>query len=297
MPSPTPASRRPVGWPRLSGHGTPTTRVRYAAVNGTQLPYRDEGQGPPVLLIHGHGGGWWAWNPLIDELASDHRVIAYSRRGYSGAGELATAWDQHREDAAALLEHLDARGALVVAWSGSGPVAAELAAARPDLVTGLVLVEAPLQPHRNHRPESIRLLLAGLVRRALFPDEQAIDVIYGQGAMRRDDGTSRWEEHDLQAFRFGHLATAGAAFNDLDLSALRRPLSPEEVARIPCPVTLLVGERTNPFFARHTDDLASIIPDARRVDVPNGDHAMPYLEPDGTAEAIRRATSELASAT
>jgi pimeloyl-ACP methyl ester carboxylesterase len=272
-------------------------RVRRAAVNGTELPYRDEGQGPPVLLIHGHGGGWWAWDPLFDELAVDHRVIAYSRRGYTGAGELATAWEQHREDAAALLEHLDARGAVVVAWSGAGSVAAELAVARPDLVTGLVLLEAPIYPRRNLTPEIVRVQLAALVRRALLPDEHAVDVMYRRVAFARDDGSSRWEEQDLpDSFRFGLLATAEAVFNDVELTGFGEPLPPDGLARITCPVTLLVGERTHPFFVRNADHLESIIPDARRIEVPDGDHAMPYVDPAGTAAAIRGAERELAGA-
>jgi pimeloyl-ACP methyl ester carboxylesterase len=106
-------------------------------VNGTELPYREAGQGPPVLLIHGGGGGWWLWDDVVDELAADHRAISYSRRGYFGTGEFATAWEQHAMDAAALLTHLDALGAVVVAHSSGGSVGLELAAARPDLVTGV----------------------------------------------------------------------------------------------------------------------------------------------------------------
>ncbi len=270
-------------------------RVRRMAVNGTELPYRDAGQGPPVLLINGHGGGWWGWDRVVEELAVDHRVIAYSRRGYFGAGEPATAWEQHQEDAATLLEHLDAPGAVVVAWSGGGSVAAELALARPDLVAGLVLLEPGIYMRRHLTPELVRILLAIQVRRALLPAEQAIDPVY-RLVFTRDDGSSRWDGSDLpDAFRFGTLSTATAAFNDLDLTAFTDPLALEELARIPCPVTLLIGGRTYPLFPHIADTLETIIPDARRIVVADADHAMPYFEPAGTAEAIRAATSQVAA--
>jgi pimeloyl-ACP methyl ester carboxylesterase len=272
------------------GSFTADPRVRRTTVNGTELPYRDEGQGPPVLLIHGGGGGWWAWDPLVDELATDHRVIAYSRRGYTGTAELATAWRQHRIDAAALLDQLGVREAVVVAWSGGGSVALELAVARPDLVAGVVLFECSVYPRRNLTPELVRALLALRLRRALLPDEQAIDAIFRHVAFVRDDGSSRWEGPDLpETFRFGILATAEAAFNDLDLTAFSEALPPDELATITCPVTLLIGERTHPWFAQNADHLQSIVPDARRIEVPDGDHALPYVDPAGTAAAVRAA--------
>jgi pimeloyl-ACP methyl ester carboxylesterase len=122
-------------------------------------------------------------------------------------------------------------------------------------------------------------------------------VMYRRVAFARDDGSSRWEEQDLpDSFRFGLLATAEAVFNDVELTGFGEPLPPDGLARITCPVTLLVGERTHPFFVRNADHIESIVPDARRIEVPDGDHAMPYLDPAGTADAVRRAESEMAGA-
>lgn len=272
-------------------------RVRRAPVNGTELPYREAGQGPPVLLMHGGGGGWWVWDDVVDELATDHRVISYSRRGYFGTGELATAWEQHPMDAAALLEHLDARGAVVVAWSDGGSVGLALAAARPDLVAGVVLLEPFIYPRRNLTPELIRVLLAMLVRRALLPAEQAIDPLYRRIALVRDDGTSTWDRPELPAARrFGTLSAAGAVYNDAQLVGPHEPFPPDKLAELVCPITLLTGERTGPYLLQMADTLEAIIPGVRRTEVPNADHDMPYDNPAGTAEAIRHAAKEMINA-
>lgn len=269
-------------------------QVRRAPVNGTELPYREAGHGPPVLLIHGGGGGWWVWDALVDELAADHRVIAYSRRGYFGAGEPARAWVQHRMDAAALLEHLDAQKAVVVAWSGGGSVGPELALARPDLVAGVVLLEPLIYPFRNLTAEFVRVLLAILVRRRLLPDEQAIDPLYRRIAFMRDDGSSKWDWPQYpDARRFGILSAASAVYNDIQLAAFIDPLPPDELARIACPVTLVTGERTGPYLLRVADTLESIIPGLLRLQVPNADHDMPFSNPSGTADAIRHAAREM----
>ncbi len=40
------------------------------------------GSGPPLLLIHGLGGTWRSWEPLLDELAAQREVIAVDLPGF-----------------------------------------------------------------------------------------------------------------------------------------------------------------------------------------------------------------------
>lgn len=49
---------------------------------GATLNYRTAGDGPPLVLVHGSATDLTTWDGVIDELARDHRVIAYDRRGY-----------------------------------------------------------------------------------------------------------------------------------------------------------------------------------------------------------------------
>ena len=44
-------------------------------VNGQRLAYLDEGQGPPLILIHGFGGSMWQWEYQSTALARQFRVI------------------------------------------------------------------------------------------------------------------------------------------------------------------------------------------------------------------------------
>jgi pimeloyl-ACP methyl ester carboxylesterase len=51
-------------------------------VPGATLNYRTAGDGPPLALVHRSATDLTTWDGVIDELARDHQVIAYDRRGY-----------------------------------------------------------------------------------------------------------------------------------------------------------------------------------------------------------------------
>jgi pimeloyl-ACP methyl ester carboxylesterase len=51
-------------------------------VPGTALPYGSAGEGPPLVLVHGSAVDDTTWNGVVPDLARDHRVITYDRRGY-----------------------------------------------------------------------------------------------------------------------------------------------------------------------------------------------------------------------
>lgn len=272
----------------------PDPLVEYARVNGTNLPYREMGDGPPLLYIHGGGGGWWGFDDVGAHLADAYRVIAYSRRGYTAAGEPVTSRAQHQEDAACLIEQLDARGVIVVALSGGGPVAVDLALERPDLVTGLILLEPALLLRQHATADVLRVGLSLQVRRWFLPDEQAIIPLF-RFVFEHDDGGNPWEDPDFpEQLRYGILATAPAAYADLAGSAYGlRSVPPEVLAGLDLPVALVVGERTRPVFRRIIDTLEELIPGATAVEVPEAGHVMTYDNPKGVADAIRSSVLQM----
>jgi len=106
----------------------------------------DRGSGPTVLLLHGQPGTGASWDPVTELLADRFRVLAPDRVGYGATSGEAQGVAANADLAVQLLELLDAGPATVVAHSWSGGAAVLLAARRPDLVQGLVLVGAACTP-------------------------------------------------------------------------------------------------------------------------------------------------------
>src|SRR5438552_325239 len=117
-------------------------------VNGVRLYYEEHGQGAPILCIHGTSSSALVWQPAaIDELSRLGRVILYDRRGCTRSERpdpYETSVVQHAEDAATLLQVLEAVLGVVIGRSYGGETAVELALRHPASVRALVLLEAAL---------------------------------------------------------------------------------------------------------------------------------------------------------
>ena len=127
---------------------TEITTGSTATIGNAELYYELRGDGTPVLLVPGLPADAGQFERVADELASDHVVVTYDRRGNSRSRR-PTGWEhtsvsEQVEDAAGLLERLEAAPALVYGTSVGAIVALELAIARRDLVSRVVLHEMPL---------------------------------------------------------------------------------------------------------------------------------------------------------
>ncbi|MCJ0871712.1 alpha/beta fold hydrolase [Streptomyces sp. AP-93] len=116
---------------------------------GVRLTCRDwnshhPSSAPPVVLLHGLAGHAGEWDAAAAHLAPHHRVVAVDQRGH-GASERRPA-DVSRAayvaDVRAVCEQLGVHRPVLVGQSLGGHTAMLTAAAHPDLVRGLVLVEA-----------------------------------------------------------------------------------------------------------------------------------------------------------
>jgi len=124
-------------------------------VNGVRLAYDEAGAGPPVVWVHGGFTGRRGADLVAPLLAERYRVITYDRRGHSQSERVPGHQGVTAQvtDLAALIEHLDAAPAHLLANSDGGEIALKLAVRRPELVASLCLNEPSLHGILPDDPE------------------------------------------------------------------------------------------------------------------------------------------------
>jgi pimeloyl-ACP methyl ester carboxylesterase len=118
---------------------------RFVTVGSTQVAYREEGEGDPLVLLHGCPFSSFIWRKVIPLLSPKHRCLAPD---LLGLGDTETPGDADwslRAQAAMILGFLDALGierAHLVGHDHGGALAQLLAAEHPDRIARLVIANA-----------------------------------------------------------------------------------------------------------------------------------------------------------
>jgi haloalkane dehalogenase len=121
----------------------------YRELDGLRLAHLDEGDGPPVLLVHGEPTWSYLWRhaipPLLD---AGFRCIAPDHAGFGRSDKpVALDWysyDRHTALLAELVERLDLRGATVVVHDWGGPIGLRVAVEQPARIDRIVVMDTGL---------------------------------------------------------------------------------------------------------------------------------------------------------
>src|SRR4029453_7888721 len=134
-------------------------------IGGVVIRYRVAGSGHPAVLVHGLGGSWRWWKPVVEPLAERMRIYLVDLPGFGSArGRPFVLGDAHAY-MRALLEEVGLERVSLIGHSLGGVVCARLAALWPDLVESLVLV-APAGLLDRQRPSQYALPIAAALRHA-----------------------------------------------------------------------------------------------------------------------------------
>ena len=95
-----------------------------SAKDGTRLYYEEAGSGTPILFVHEFAADYMSWEPQMRYFARRYRCITYSARGYTPsdvpASTDAYGYENYRDDAVAVLDHLQIAKAHVAGLSMGG---------------------------------------------------------------------------------------------------------------------------------------------------------------------------------
>jgi haloalkane dehalogenase len=124
-------------------------RPAYREIDGLRLAHLDEGEGEPVIFMHGEPTWSYLWRKVIPPVRdAGFRCIAPDLAGFGASDKpVDIGWytyDRHVELAATLLTDLDLSGATMVVHDWGGPIGLRLAVEHPDRVERLVILDSGL---------------------------------------------------------------------------------------------------------------------------------------------------------
>jgi pimeloyl-ACP methyl ester carboxylesterase len=225
--------------------------------NGYDIAYLDEGDGAPVLLIHGFGSSArvnWINPGWVDTLTkAGRRVVAFDNRGHGRSDKphdvAAYRLGALAGDALALLRHLGIAKADVMGYSMGARIGTALALAHPEAVKSLILGG----------------LGYGIVT-GIGPWGPVVEALETEHPETIADPIGQMFRKFAEQTRSDRAALAAC------MKATRQPISADDLASLHLPVLIAVGERDE--LAGSAAALAEIIPGAEVLDIPKRDHML-----------------------
>jgi esterase len=241
--------------------------------NGVSLHYEEHGSGEPIVCIHGTSGSAAVWGPGIDELAARGRTITYDRRGCSRSERpepYVTNVHEHADDAAMLIDALEAAPAIVIGRSYGGETAIDLALRYPDRVRALVLLEASLL----ELSEGTARWAAAAKQRVYTAAEGDMDTV-AETLLRTVAGDATWEGFPAPVKQ---MLTANGPAIVAELRGGFLDVAAEDLRAVAHPTLLVAAEDSPPAFAEVTRVMADAMPSAR-LEWTKGGHLVDVADP------------------
>lgn len=254
--------------------------------SGVALHWVREGQGTPLVMVHGAMGDWRSWTAQWPALVPHYDCISYSRR-YSHPNRNTMPSPHHSaldeaEDLSALLQALGLSRAIVVGSSYGGFTALALALRHPEQVMAVVAVEPPMMKYAE-QSEAGRAVVQAFRQNTIEPanalfragrDEEASRIMTGginggAGQTRHSDEAMRRRLQNMRAMKA------------LALSSDEFPwLPPEQLAALPMPTLLLSGADTAPVHRAIFDQVVQAMPQAEHHRVQGSCHGVSREQPE-----------------
>lgn len=281
----------------------PATKVRrryLTLADGVRIHVVEAGDGPPVVFLHGMNTSSLSWVPLLEHLRQT-RMIAVDRPGRGLSDPWPATRRADRRAAAVefvdqVLTGLELERPVLVGQSGGGIEALWHVLARPERVSGVVLLGAtPLLPgSRTPAPLKIAAtpVVGYLMSRLMKPTTKALVRLLS--SVGEGDTIVNYPEL-LGALVSGGRDPVAAAADRAELRSVVTPfgyrrsmrISADELRAVSVPVLLVWGDHDPSGPVAVATSAARLIPDARVEVLPAG-HVPQFGQPDRVATLVSR---------
>jgi pimeloyl-ACP methyl ester carboxylesterase len=148
-------------------NGTFPFSPHYLTINGFQMHYVDEGQGEPIVCVHGEPTWGYLYRKFISELRGSNRMVVPDHMGF-GKSEIPLDKEyrlsQHVDNIAQLLLKLDLHDISLVVQDWGGPIGFGFAVRYPERVKRIIIMNTSV----GIAKEGQKLWYETLIERGLY---------------------------------------------------------------------------------------------------------------------------------
>lgn len=242
----------------------------------------DRGEGPPIVLCHGTLMDRTMFEPQVEALTDDYRVVAYDTRARTD--RYAAPYDLYdlADDCAALMDAKGIDSCVLGGMSMGGFMALRFAERYPERLEGLVFIDSSAGPHQPHEREQYGQMIETAREAGEIP-EQLADVVkqilFGETTNQKnpelvESWVNRWLTYPGEA-----------VYHEVN-SWLERPDYTEELDEIDVPALVIHGEEDIALEPSRSDSLVERL-GARRVIIPDAGHSSNLENPAPVNSALR----------
>jgi pimeloyl-ACP methyl ester carboxylesterase len=245
----------------------------YCTSGGISLYYQVHGQGAPLLLLSGLGGGVWSWFGQIPFFQARYQTIAFDNRG-AGRSHIPPppyAIHEFARDALRLLDHLQVEQAFVLGLSMGGMIAQELTLTAPHRVRALVLgcTHCGGSLRISPSPWVVQTLMnnAGLTQEGII--RKNLPLFFSEAGLQ-----SRREDIESYVHALLQAPHQPAEAFEAQLKAIRDFDCCDRLDAISTPTLIITGSMDILVPPENSRILAERIPHAEHVVIPGAGHAL-----------------------
>jgi 3-oxoadipate enol-lactonase len=237
----------------------------FIPVNGGRLYYEEDGEGPPLVLLHAGVANLRQWDPHVPAFAEHYRVIRYDTRGWGRSESEHVEFSNHG-DLEQALDHLEVGTAHLLGTSRSGSITLNFTVTHPERVTSLIAVAGGGVGEPDLAPEDVA------VGEAL---EKATEAALEAKDWKRladletafwGDGPGQPEgrlEASIRARMHDWILTTYAAEKEEGIPQRLDPPADDRLDQLTMPLLVVIGELDEAYTNAACRNLADAVPGAR----------------------------------
>ena len=250
------------------------------AVNDGEIFCTTEGEGPAVVLLHGGTLNLRMFDPQVEALSKDHRLIRMDLRGYGRSSMPTVNPYRHCDDVAAVLDHLTISEAVVGGESFGGSVSLDFAFAHTDRLRGLIFEAAgPITGWQWVEGFPLATAFKTAREQGLQVAQQLIlDSPLLASAMRHKTVASDLRDI-VQSYSGWH-------FENRDPAVWAEPAAIDRLEEIVTPALVVIGGLDVLDLRMQGDALAERLPNTTRLEMPGSGHVPNMEEPEKFNKAV-----------